>query len=80
VNVEVRLDKCLEVTMLYEMSVTEIIEKIKELPVSDQGKVIDFVELLKSESNAQNTTDQSFENATDMVFAKHDRLLSRLAK
>ncbi len=79
-NVEVRLDKCLEVTMLYEMSVTEIIEKIKELPVSDQGKVIDFVELLKSESNAQNTTDQSFENATDMVFAKHDRLLSRLAK
>lgn len=66
------------------MSATEIIERIKTLPVAEQKAVMAFVSDLQdrpvASSGPQRMDRKTFEQAKEVVFRKHDEAFRRLAQ
>lgn len=57
------------------MSAAEVIEQIKALPPEEVALVREFLEGV-----GEPEAEKAFEEATERVFAKHDRVLRELAK
>ena len=66
--------------MLMNMNATEIIHEIERLPETEQGKVVEFVEALKSTKTVRYIDSVSVEKTADKVFREHAPLFGKLAQ
>jgi uncharacterized protein YkvS len=66
--------------MLSIMNAAEIIEEIQRLPGSEQGKVVEFVEGLKSVKRVRYIDSATVEDTADKVFLEHAPLFKKLAQ
>ena len=66
--------------MLMNMNAAEIIQEISHLPEVEQGKVVEFVEALKSAKSVRYIDSGSVEKAADKGFREHAPLLEKLAQ
>lgn len=68
------------------MSVAEIIEQIKALPLKEQREVFSFVREAEKESvsggaqGVRYADDKTFDAALERVFERHDELFKKLAE
>ena len=66
--------------MLSNMNAAEIIQEITHLPEAEQGKVVEFVETLKSTKSVRYIDSASVEKTADKVFREHAPLFEKLAQ
>lgn len=66
--------------MLTAMKAAEIIQEITRLPDTEQGKVVEFVESLKSTKQVRYIDSAAFEKTADKVFREHAPLFEKLAQ
>ena len=65
------------------MNAAEIIQEITRLPEDEQGKVVEFVEELRSLKNVKSpryVDRKVFKAAAEKVFSEHAPLLKKLAR
>jgi hypothetical protein len=67
------------------MSVAEVIQEIRKLPVAEQKQVLAFLQEVSGEgkggsAGAQYAGDSEFEKAADKVLREHAELFRRLAQ
>ena len=62
------------------MNAAKIIQEIARLPESEQGKVVEFVEALKSTKAVRYIDSASVEKIADKAFREHAPLFDKLAQ
>jgi len=66
--------------MLTNMNAAEIIQEIERLPVTEKGKVVEFVEALKGTKQVRHIDSAVVEKTADKVFREHAPLFEKLAR
>jgi len=66
--------------MLTNMNAAEIIQEIERLPVTEKGKVVEFVEALKGTKQVRYIDSAVVEKTADKVFREHAPLFEKLAQ
>jgi uncharacterized protein YkvS len=66
--------------MLTNMNAAEIIQEIERLPVTEKGKVVEFVEALKGTKQVRYIDSTLVEKTADKVFREHAPLFEKLAQ
>ena len=62
------------------MNAAEIIQEIERLPDTEKGKVVKFVETLKSTKQVHYIDSTAVEKTADKVFREHAPLFEKLAQ
>ena len=62
------------------MTARVVIDQIKALPPKEQGKVLDFLDELKSAREARAMDSRIFEKSAKQVFTRHAELLRKLGQ
>jgi hypothetical protein len=75
-----KLEETKKAVMLNIMNAAEIIREIARLPDTEQGKIVEFVEALKSTKQVRYIDSAVVEKTAEKVFREHAPLFEKLAQ